>query len=139
MTYDQEEIEKIDATKTELSNLEVSEITELIGKTFVAVDIEDGELLFKQDNDNYIRFYHRQDCCETVDIVDVDSSLSLLENTPILRAEEIKKYEDYGYESYTWTFYTFATKYGVVTVMWRGISNGYYNEEVDIETKGTIK
>jgi hypothetical protein len=112
-------------------------ITDLIGKTFEKVKRAGDELHFVLPDGSGYRFFHYQDCCESVSIEDICGELEWLESSPILRASEdtnskdnpegIKK--DYQ-ESFTWTFYNFATAKGHVTVRWYGESNGYYSESV---------
>ena len=93
------------------------------------------ELIFKTENGKSHKFYHAQDCCESVSIEDVCGDLSDLVGSPMLVAEQVDN-EDFeskrnDYESCTWTFYKFATAKGSVTVRWLGTSNGYYSEGVD--------
>lgn len=115
------------------------DIKELIGKTFdKVVNVNNEQLIFK-GKETYI-FYHCPDCCETVEIEDICGDLNDLVGTPIIKAEErisegenpegvpVKEYQD----SFTWTFYEFATIKGSVTVRWYGESNGYYSESVDL-------
>ena len=111
------------------------DISEMQGKTFTRVFEDRDVLVFLNDDERYT-FYHSQDCCESVYIESVVGDLNDLVGLPLLLAEEvssddagpISKYED----SYTWTFYKFATIKGYVDVRWYGSSNGYYSESVDL-------
>ena len=100
----------------------------------------EDELIFVTDDKEFV-FYHEQDCCENVIIVDVNGDYNDLLDVPLLMAEESSN-NDFGdcYESCTWTFYKFRTIKGSVTVRWLGESNGYYSESVDlIVRKRTFK
>ena len=116
-------------------NSEHCDVSVLEGKTFVRLEKTDEELIFWAENkaDSY-SLYHIQGCCECVYIEDVVGDLEDLENTPILKAEEVRSQtlppvNDYD-SSWTWTFYKFSTIKGSVTIRWYGTSNGYYSEEV---------
>lgn len=113
--------------------------TDLIGKTFVSVEnIENQELVFEAETGEKYKFYHSQNCCESVEIIDIDGDLADLVGSQLVMAEEVThenenpegvevpEYQD----SFTWTFYKFATVKGYVTVRWYGESNGYYSESV---------
>lgn len=125
-------------------------VSDLVGKEFVHVIAsgcsrhgETGEssydcLLFLNEDGTGFVFYHDQGCCESVDIDDICGDLSDLEGSPILLAEEVVSDNRVGErkskwdDSFTWTFYKFATAKGYVTVRWYGTSNGYYSESVDM-------
>ncbi len=120
--------------------MEYQTFPDLIGHTFTDVykaDRYDGDsLVFLREDQRVFRFYHAQDCCESVTIEDICGDLSDLTGSPIRIAEECTgqpgdKSEEY--ESGTWTFYKFSTIRGFVTVRWYGCSNGYYSESVDFE------
>lgn len=112
-------------------------IVELVGKTIVDIHgAEEGndEIVLTDDQGVKYKFYHGQDCCESVAIEDVIGDVSDLVGSPILQAEEVSSDDEPApkdAESYTWTFYKFATIKGSVTVRWLGESNGYYSESVD--------
>ncbi len=95
------------------------------GSDFMTLVCEDG---------SKFEFYHEQDCCESVSIYDVSGDPLDLVGSPIVIAEAISSEDpptDYmPSDSYTWTFYKFATAKGFVTVRWLGESNGYYSEGV---------
>ena len=142
----------------------VTTFDELIGRVITKIDMKRGD-----DSDkDLIRFHvhdggtwtmqHFEDCCESVDIEDIEGDINDLIDSPITMAESVsfkgdekgldkddnlpsdialRSYLQIGtpYEtgdaSYTWTFYKFATRKGYVTIRWYGSSEGYYSEEVD--------
>jgi len=115
-----------------------SDVSVLKGK-FLSSVTEDGyEVRFETvDGDRY-RLYHHQDCCESVYIESIVGDLQDLVGSEILIAEEVDgetpaDFNSDVHESYTWTFYKFATRKGYVDIRWLGTSNGYYSERVDFE------
>lgn len=92
------------------------------------------ELLMTFTNGWLARWYHKQDCCETVDIEDITGDPNDLVDSPLIMAEVVSNKTDDGLsDSRTWTFYKFATVRGYVIVRWLGRSNDYYSERVDFE------
>ena len=118
----------------------MAELKDLIGKTLTKVEkVGEDKLFFLTNEGKRYKLYHHQDCCESVTIEDIVGDLDDLVGEPILIAEEAtsnenpvgvtKEYQD----SFTWTFYKFATRKGYVDIRWYGESNGYYSESVDFE------
>jgi hypothetical protein len=112
------------------------DIKNMVGKVFTRVSggVGDGELVFENDTERFV-FFHYQDCCESVDINDIVGDLEDLVGEPLLIAEEVSGMTEPDvehYESYTYTFYKFATRRGYVDVRWLGESNGYYSESVSL-------
>ena len=107
----------------------------LKGKTLSSVNggVGYGEIVFVTSDGETYRMYHDQDCCESVSVEDIVGDLQDLVGSEILVAEEVESPADFDekyYDSYTWTFYKFATRKGYVDIRWLGSSNGYYSEGV---------
>ena len=116
-------------------------MAQMLGKTFVRVSgsVDGDEMLFETATGERFMFAHQQDCCETVRINDIVGDLQDLVGAPLLVAEEVKgatEPDEEHYESYTYTFYKFATRRGYVDVRWLGESNGYYSESVELFVEG---
>lgn len=116
------------------------EVASLVGMTMASVEQQgDAQIKFTSNDGRVFVMYHSQDCCESVAIESIVGDLQDLVGEPILRAEEVThvnanpegieapEYQD----SFTWTFYKFATRKGYVDIRWYGESNGYYSESVD--------
>jgi hypothetical protein len=118
----------------------VKQFDELVGRTLYKAEANDEELTLYLSETNYVKFYHCQSCCEHVYIESIVGDLQDLVGEPLLIAELVSNYQgaDKGDESYTWTFYKFATRKGYVDVRWYGTSNGYYSESVSIEVVDTM-
>lgn len=121
-------------------------VSVLVGLTLSKIEVnsENDEITFIASDGREFRMFHDQDCCESVDIESIVGDLSDLVGEPITLAEEVSNsdknpegvevpaYQD----SFTWTFYKFATRNGYVDIRWYGESNGYYSEEVSfVEVK----
>lgn len=115
----------------------MSNVNELIGKTLVECSESGDSMCFETTTGEKYQMYHSQDCCESVRIEDICGDLNDLIGSPITIAEESTGDTPAGceqpYDSYTWTFYRFATVKGYVNIRWLGESNGYYSESVNFE------
>ena len=109
----------------------IPEMSDLVGRVFTKVINNGNELILKNDKE-YFKFYHEQDCCESVSIEDITGDLTDLVDSPILFAEKTVNDDPNASESGTWTFYKLATVKGWVDIRWYGSSNGYYSEGVSL-------
>lgn len=115
--------------------MSAKKIHELIGRrVWEYSDEETGDDLFvlRLTDGNIFRFYHVQDCCESVYLADISGDPDDLLEAEILDAEEsVDSGSSAEYESYTWTFYRIQTTKGHLTIRFNGTSNGYYSESVN--------
>ena len=112
--------------------METYAISAIVGLTPTIITQTEDRLIFTFTDGRMFKFWHGQDCCETVEIDDVNGDWSDLIGNPLLVADErVNDNNPERYESSTWTFYTFRSINGSVDVKWVGESNGYYSEHVD--------
>ena len=110
------------------------EVDEMVGQIFTSVTSCGETVTFENADVRYV-LYHEQDCCESVYVEDICGELSDLEGLPLLVATEDTNASEpetqpQSDDSYTWTFYKFATFKGYEDIRFFGSSNGYYSESV---------
>lgn len=124
-----------------LSDFDRVDIGLMKNKIFTKVYAMEGKfgVVFENEKERFV-LCHNQDCCEEVWLEDICGELDDLKNARLLQCEvshsgkkpnsasRLQK----GVDSFTWTFYKFATQRGRVTLRFFGSSNGYYSEEIDI-------
>ena len=115
--------------------MKVNTYTEFSGKTIQEIrgcKKHSDEVTIKFTDGSCLKFYHRQDCCETVLLEDFDATPEDLVNAKIISIEErisnsneneIKPLNSWD-ESYTWSFYVIKTSKFTMTMRWYGESNG---------------
>jgi hypothetical protein len=119
----------------------ITNIESMVGHTVKAYQREPDTLTFEMENGQTCRFYHEQDCCESVSIESVTGDFDVLIGSPLTFVDEqvsnedppdaVRGKDEYIDESYTWTTYTFRTEKGEAKIRWYGSSNGYYSESVN--------
>lgn len=104
--------------------------SELLNKTIIKIDglkIHSSEITFHTSDGLKFVLYHDQDCCETVEVCDINGDEPDLLNYPILLAEESFKRDDKAGEE--WTFYRLRTIKGSVDIRWHA-EDTYYSSAV---------
>lgn len=110
---------------------------ELIGKTLidVVIDYENDEIELYFSDKTLATFFHKQDCCEYVKIESSEQEVSDLKlhiDQTLTNCYLDSKSKDvrYGTETITTLYFWFGSE--LVKVVWKGESNGYYWEGVDL-------
>lgn len=111
----------------------------LVGATILSINTKHNyDFLVLETDKGTMRFYHEQDCCESVWLEDGLEDLEKMVGEKILHAEVVVKWnegsplDEYD-ESYTWTYYKISTLHHDCTLRFYGTSNGYYSEDIDVE------
>jgi len=112
----------------------------MVGRVVKYVDIDKEEMKITCEDNSVFTFYHEQDCCEFVHIVDTVGEPMSLKGWKLLLVDmEVSQELDVDNEqgshddSCTTTVVKFVTDENTVSVKWIGESNGYYSESVDLK------
>ena len=110
----------------------------LIGRICLHVERHEDMISMIFDDGSFAVMLHHDDCCEDVNIEDINGDLNDLIGVPINVADERFQDDENASESATWTFYCLRTIKGSIDIRWYGSSNGYYSETASIDVREPI-
>jgi len=109
----------------------------MIGETIKYIDVDeyDHQIRVETESGRVFLIYHKQDCCESVRLVDINGNIKNLKGKVIEDFTHMSKQfsDELGHGSKTITLITFFVDDSTVTTRWIGESNGYYSEEISVE------
>ena len=108
------------------------ELKSLVGEVLSHVDESDGDLLLTTQSGRQIRFYHDQECCESVYIEDQDGEWHELIGKVLTNVSESSDFSDDDLDCVQKTEFAFTADDTTVVSKWHGESNGYYSTDVSI-------
>jgi hypothetical protein len=110
-------------------------LSKLLGETLTSIEglsLHSPIISFCTQSGRIFEMLVPTDCCNQGRVSDIVGDVTDLLYSPILAASESSSAgEPTCQESCTWTFYTFSTIKGTVTIRWNGESNGYYSEHAE--------
>ncbi len=107
------------------------DIKDMVGKKVIGIYYDEENFQILTDDGVYA-FYHEQDCCESVNLTQVDGISDKIIGSRIVIAEVVTDEKSVAGGSVTWSFYKIGTNKGMIDFRWQGESNGYYAETVDL-------
>ena len=107
------------------------DIKDMVGKKVVGIYYDEENFQIRTDDCVYA-FYHKQDCCESVYLTQVDGISDKIIGSRIVIAEVVTDEKSVVGGSITWSFYKIGTTKGMIDFRFQGESNGYYSETVDL-------
>ena len=117
------------------------DISVLIGRRIVRITgaKEGSELVeFHCEDGKIFGMFHDQDCCESVDLFELDGdpqrTIGLVTSARCEESSDRPAVSTWD-ESHTWTFYIIETEGGTLHLRWYGTSNGHYSESVSVYLK----
>lgn len=108
-------------------------IENLVGSTILSVEGAEvgSESIYFRTDKGVLRLHHWQNCCERVQVEDINGEAAdLIGGTVSVAESRFNQEGDRGDYRTRWTFYTIRTSKGDMDIRWLGNDNGYYSVAV---------